>query len=320
MSRQLLALFLLLSLFATSGFACLNPPDEHDRITDPLDLSKMEPDLYISLLIRKGHRDKTYWEEVLEVNSAVASGRNDRKNKNRIAVALVHLNKASEAIEILEKLERSQPGSYEVAANLGTAYELSGDNEKAYKWIAEGIKRNPKSHYGTEWLHLMILRAKQAIKDDPAWIDNNSVLGIDWNSTGADLTKISVKDNAGTLRAAADVQKALEYQLHERTNFVKPAEPVVASLLYDLGRILKVSRSEKHGHLILGAAALYGFNRFDAGDFPPTPQFHANSPASARPPDYTIYAIGSIIAALLAFIGLETWYTRRQESKIRRLN
>ncbi|MEQ1763327.1 MAG: tetratricopeptide repeat protein [Pyrinomonadaceae bacterium] len=304
--KRLVPTVILLLLVAVSpSLACLWPPGEHDRVTDTIDLSTKDADVYLSLLIRKGRNDERYWEDVLKVNSKIANLRKDRKIENRIAVALIHLGQTSKAIEILEKLERAKPGSYEVAANLGTAYELVGDNEKAYEWIAEGIKRNPKSHYGTEWLHLKILQAKQAIKADPAWIENNSVLGIDWKTVGEDLTKISVKDEAGTSRAATEVQTALEYQLHERTAFVKPADPVVASLLYDLGRIVKVSRSEEHGYLTLGAAALYGFARFDENDFPP--------PSVAR--DYTNYIVGSILGVLLAVTAFGMWYTRRQEIK-----
>jgi hypothetical protein len=35
-----------------------------------------------------------------------------------------------EAVAILEELEDKRPGFYFTAANLGTAYELSGENEK----------------------------------------------------------------------------------------------------------------------------------------------------------------------------------------------
>ena len=40
----------------------------------------------------------------------------------------------------------------------------SDNNEEAARWIAEGIRRNPESHEGTEWLHLKILRQKSRRK------------------------------------------------------------------------------------------------------------------------------------------------------------
>lgn len=57
------------------------------------------------------------------------------------AVALLHLGRASEAVALLAGIERTHPGSYVTAANLGTAYELAGNNEVALKWIRQAIRR-----------------------------------------------------------------------------------------------------------------------------------------------------------------------------------
>jgi Flp pilus assembly protein TadD len=62
---------------------------------------------------------------------------------------LLHLRQFGKAREVLVEAERLHPGNYQVAANLGTAYELLGDDENALVWIRKGIERNPDSHYGT---------------------------------------------------------------------------------------------------------------------------------------------------------------------------
>lgn len=49
------------------------------------------------------------------------------EDRSDYAVALMYLGRSSEAVELLQSLEREQPGDYSVAANLGTALELSGD-------------------------------------------------------------------------------------------------------------------------------------------------------------------------------------------------
>jgi hypothetical protein len=67
---------------------------------------------------------------------------------------------AGKAVERLKDIDFDYPGRYFIAANLGTAYELAGDDENALKWILEGIKCNPQSHMRTEWLHARILEAK----------------------------------------------------------------------------------------------------------------------------------------------------------------
>src|SRR4029077_1629809 len=95
------------------------------------------------------------------------------------AVSLVYVGKTKEAVELLQSLEKEQPGTYIVAANLGTALELLGNNEEALHWIREGIRRNPQSHEGTEWLHAKIIEAKIAQEKDPNYFKSHSVLELD---------------------------------------------------------------------------------------------------------------------------------------------
>jgi tetratricopeptide (TPR) repeat protein len=85
------------------------------------------------------------------------SSRADPQDK---AVVTILSGDHQRGIAILLELEHAQPGDYNTAANLGTAYELAGENEQALTWIKEGLKRNPNSHRGTEWLHVLILQAK----------------------------------------------------------------------------------------------------------------------------------------------------------------
>lgn len=255
-----IALFVTIWLLSQTYpiLACVNAPDSPAKVGQPIYTATLGPQEYIQTLL-SGHLASQDWEFALAEATEAKSRRAISFDENSIAVALIHLGRTEEALKILEKLERKAPGSYYVAANLGTTYELLGDNEKAYKWIAEGMKRNPDSHFGTEWLHLKILRAKQAIKKDPQWIDENSVLNIDWELISGDLSKVQVFDDRKVVYNADAVGKAIEYQLHERTEFVKPPDPTVASLLYDLSHLVRHSRSEEHGNLVLNAAFTYGY-------------------------------------------------------------
>jgi len=136
----------------------------------------------------------------------------ERENNITKAVFLMLDGKYKESIEKLLIEEKLHDKSYEVATNLGTAYELLGDNVKAYKWIEEGLKRNPDSHYGTEWLHVKILEAKLELSIDPDFMKNNHVIDVSYSGY--------------------NVTEALLYQLRERMLFVKPKDPIVADLLY----------------------------------------------------------------------------------------
>lgn len=65
---------------------------------------------------------------------------NDRSD---YAVALAYTGRNREAVELLQQLEQEQPGNYFVAANLGTALELAGDNAAALHWIGGGDSPEP---------------------------------------------------------------------------------------------------------------------------------------------------------------------------------
>ena len=71
------------------------------------------------------------------------------ENYNDAAVGRLLIGDLSRAIELLKETESKFPGKAIVAANLGTAYELSGKPEEALRWISEGVKRDPKElvHY-----------------------------------------------------------------------------------------------------------------------------------------------------------------------------
>lgn len=313
MSRSLkIALFvtvwLLSQMYPILG--CVNAPDNPVKIGQPIYTETLGPQEYIQQLLA-GHFTSQDWEFALADATTAKSRGAISFDENSIAVALIHLGRTEEALKILERLEKNRPSSYYTAANLGTVYELLGNNEKAYEWIAESMKRNPDSHFGTEWLHLKILKAKQAIKKDPQWIDKNSVLGIDWELISGDLSKVQVSDDRKVVYNADAVRKAIEYQLHERTEFVKPPDPTVASLLYDLSFLVRHSRSEEHRNLVLKAAHAYGY-----------PNTATSSPALAAPAtkivitgNKTSYWLPAGLAAagilaVLVFAGL--WLKNRQ--------
>ena len=162
------------------------------------------------------------------------------KLRSDYAATLIHRGESGKAVEILESVEKSHPGEYRVAANLGTAYELSGDLQKAKQWIREGMRRNPESHHGTEWLHLRILDARQALASNPNWLKSHSVTGLDFGLEAQPQKPNQWPEDSG---GAEGVIRALIYQLHERMAFVPAPDPLVGSLIADLGALLMLYRT-----------------------------------------------------------------------------
>jgi tetratricopeptide (TPR) repeat protein len=240
-----LALMLLLSL-TSSAWACLwyygtdmqGKPKSHGGFT---------PAMYIQNLTDDSeHRRRVKY--LLEPKA-------DERYKARsdMAATLVYQGQPAKAIEILKDVEKEKPGEYVVAANLGTAYELHGDLESARQWIAEAMKRNKDAHYGTEWLHVLILDARMALAKDPKWLETHSVLGVDFGKDPAPKSPWPWPKGQSLQTA----QKALEYQLHERMGFVPAPDPVVGDLLFDLGNVVAMSMTAEHAIAVYDLALTY---------------------------------------------------------------
>jgi tetratricopeptide (TPR) repeat protein len=180
-------------------------------------------------------------------------------DRQRYGIALIELGEFERARDHWIKLEAEHPGQYATAANLGTAYELTGDNANALKWIDEGIVRNPDSHSGTEWLHSRILAAKLALQSDPAWLEHNRVLGLDFGDEPRPSGSHGWgSGNSGRALAPTELADALTYQLGERTKFIRTPEPVVAQLLGDLGDVLLAGNAPEAALVAYERAKEYG--------------------------------------------------------------
>lgn len=163
----------------------------------------------------------------------------DFRKRNDYAVILLHLGETVPAIFMLEQIEREQPGQYETAANLGTAYELAGRARTALEWIRTSISRDPGAHNGTEWLHVRILEAKLALASDPHWLERHSILGIDFGEGPIAKQPTPLPPgNDGKPVSLEALKNALWYQLSERYQFVSPRDGVVGSLLFDWANVL----------------------------------------------------------------------------------
>jgi tetratricopeptide (TPR) repeat protein len=201
------------------------------------------------------------WEKRRKELEADSSFAIDPKKRNDYAVALVHLGRNAEAISVFEGLEKQTPGDYIIAANLGTAYELAGKNELALQWIREGIRRNPASHEGTEWLHVRILQAKLALAKDSSWLQTHSILdggpGLTGDETVPTAARIVMDDIDGK-HDSGGITESIWYQLRERVQFVKPKDPIVAELLLELASLTALSETVEKALPLLKLAGDYG--------------------------------------------------------------
>jgi hypothetical protein len=152
------------------------------------------------------------------------------ENTNDLAVAWILTGRMPDGIELLRDLEKRQPGNAIVAANLGSALELSGADAEALQWIRESVRRDPREHEGSGWVHVKILEAKIALKSDQNWLRKNSVVG--WREGGR-----FPLDERSRPRTPLEIIRDIDYQLQERTQFVSAPDAIVGDLYLTMGDI-----------------------------------------------------------------------------------
>ena len=200
------------------------------------------------------HNTQTKLKNILEYSDTKERSKNEQEEFD--AIVLLLKGNYEQSIEKLLTLDKQLNNKYSIASNLGTAYELSGNNIKALKWITEGIKRDANSHYGTEWLHQLILKTKIKLQENPNWLKTNRIIPLP--SKFDRKSNIIIENKTYNIN---EIQKALNYQLRERVIFVKPKDIIVADLFYTLARISAQTSSVEKGLGYLKLSELYGFSQ-----------------------------------------------------------
>lgn len=242
--KKFKVLVIVLVLISFKTFACLNGE------TKELKNGVM---IYMDYrgIVPHGHNfvgKKYYPELIIELENLY------KKTKNLdylsdVGYILIIEKKYQEALKLYLKIEKIKPNRYSTASNIGTLYELMGENKKAYEWIKKSIVINPESHEGSEWLHLKILEAKiKNLKDVSAQFLINTSFGEET----VPKSKLSKEE-------LEKLSKSLYYQLNERMTFIKPEDKVISVLLFELGNIVKLIHSNKEAIKIYNISKDYGF-------------------------------------------------------------
>lgn len=218
---RVICLFVVLFFSVIHSFACIN--GETRKLTNGTALSMDMKDG----IVPHGHMSLVHNDKILNELDERWKATDSIEYLSDYGVVLIYQNKYEEAKNIYLKIDKIKPGRYSTAANLGTVYELLGDNKSALSWIQKAVKLNPVSHDSSEWLHVRILEAK--INGAP-YINTNFLLHTDF---GRDSMAVSELSKTELLR----LQKALFYQLNERLTFIQAPDKIVAQLLFDLANV-----------------------------------------------------------------------------------
>ncbi len=220
---KLIIVFVFTAIYFTPVLACyneshVNKSGKQTKRVEPMALFYNEP-------------DKAEAKSFLAKYNLTALKTYDKEIQSDIAVNLGYLGRYPEALDILKKLQQKYPSDYNIAANLGTTYELLGKNELALLFINKGLQLNPDSHEGSEWVHVKILEAKIKMAGTPEWIYKNRILGTGVNFDSKESEALNDK--------AWDV----EYQLQERIPFTPFPDALLANVFDELGDLYATQQS-----------------------------------------------------------------------------
>ena len=163
-------------------------------------------------------------------------------------LVLILQKKYNEALELYLNIEKTHPNRYSTASNIGTIYELIGENEIALEWINKSIKINSKSHNESEWLHSKILEAK--IKGENFYT-SEFILGVNFGNKEMPITDLNKSE-------IDKLYKSIFYQLNERISFIKPKEKIIAMLLFELGNLSMIKNEYKIANDLYKKSMEYG--------------------------------------------------------------
>jgi tetratricopeptide (TPR) repeat protein len=230
------------------------------------------------------------------------------ENYSDYGVTLCYSGEYAAAMKIFQEIEKKAPNKYQTAANIGTTYELLGKLDSALFWIKRGLKINPDSHGGSEWIHVKILEHEIAAKGDANYSLTHSILG--WGFGKDTIPKQNVK---------AEWIEHLRHQLTERMVFVKPENTVVGQLIFEYANTYKMW-NDKHNidiNLLVDTyknAQKYGYNtpvlakRLAYLEPKPVAEpIKTISIATHSEPEYGMFYLLSALLSALAFCGIAWW-------------
>jgi hypothetical protein len=110
---------------------------------------------------------------------------------------------------------------------------------------------------------LAVIKAKQSLKAEPNWLDDNTVLDLQSPRSSETVdSEFRMDDYQRDKR----LMKALQYQLQERLMFVAAPDPIVADLLVDYGLLMLKHNTKAEAKHLLAIAEKFGADREEFDD------------------------------------------------------
>lgn len=247
--NRLVSLFVAF-LFVLPTIACIN--EYHTRLDGSVYLADKGSGRIVRARIDRA-KARENAKNLLEIYHRSIAGKTALSNSMTIysdyGVQLIYLGEYERAKQVYREIERRWPHRYRTASNLGTVYELLGQNDSALVWIRKAVTLNPGSHDGSEWIHIRILKWKLRQQHRQPDV---TLLGIGFGTE--ELPSNPYKLDLDELYTH------LERQLQERTKLVPPKDAIIGRLYFDLGNVVAQRLSAEDALPYYRAALEYGYD------------------------------------------------------------
>jgi tetratricopeptide (TPR) repeat protein len=169
------------------------------------------------------------------------------KGCNDLVIAHLYAKDFPTALALSLKLIAKFPNDYNVVITHAAALELNGKPTEAIPFMERALALNPKSHSGSEWIHLNLLKQRAKGSIDP-W----GLIGVDLRP-GGELTK-----PAGSNLEQLMVQ--VHYQVNDRGYFTPSSDPLFGALVFAYGDLLHLNGYKSQAKRMYEMAKDHGYD------------------------------------------------------------
>lgn len=235
--RNLLVVLIALTAAHGSAKACINMLEPVPGVTmdmvQPHELANVEVDrsALITFIRERG----------MSCSSTLAKGCND------LVIAHLFAKDFPSALLLSAKLVASYPNDYSVVITHAAALELNGRPGDAIPFMERALELNPKSHLGSEWIHLNLLKQRVNGIIDP------------WALIGMDLRP----DGQLTVPADAELEGLLakvHYQVNDRQYFTVLPDTLFGALVFAYADLLQLNAYKNPAKRMYDLAREHGYS------------------------------------------------------------
>ena len=124
---------------------------------------------------------KHYEEEAAKLAKGLKDGTLSPDEVADLGAIYVRLGDPAKALEVLQPAQREHPQNFRLNANLGTAWQLSGDLDQAAAYLQQSAQLAPGKYQKAEELHLKLvkLRARPPLPSLPPRVGEGGVGDLD---------------------------------------------------------------------------------------------------------------------------------------------